>query len=373
MSRITASPRAIFFKGRSVYDGTRVFIDQAAQALRRRGWEVLICDLTDPEVSSAFVSSPGADQKIDLLFSINILGEWRMGDRPLADAFGARHVVWHVDNMISQIERLDQTPAQVALLAVDPTQIDAVHQLYGPERFNHVGFMPHAAVGEATDDDLDSQAFADARPAPILACCTIAPPAPPPWSQQDAVIRRLFDDAVDHALSVEWVAPLDALDMAIKARGVDPADPDCRSIRLSATEVDCEVRLRRRERFFCALVASGLPLVAYGPGWERLTVNAPHVVLGGQVSMSDVPSLMRLSRVVVNTNGNFGAGSHERPFTGMLAGAAVVSDYSRFYASAFEEDKDIALFRWMDLDGAMQKIARLAADPACPACAQRPG
>jgi hypothetical protein len=72
---------------------------------------------------------------------------------------------------------------------------------------------------------------------------------------------------------------------------------------------------------------------------------------------------MRQSRVVLNTNGNFGAGSHERPFSASLAGAATFSDYSRYYGQVFEDEKNIALFRWKDLDGGMAQLKALAADP----------
>jgi hypothetical protein len=46
---------------------------------------------------------------------------------------------------------------------------------------------------------------------------------------------------------------------------------------------------------------------------------------------------MRRARVTLNTDGNFGAGSHERPLSVFLAGSAVFSDYSRYYAEAFAQ------------------------------------
>ncbi len=63
---------------------------------------------------------------------------------------------------------------------------------------------------------------------------------------------------------------------------------------------------------------------------------------------------MRQSRLVLNTNGNFGAGSHERPFSASLAGAATFSDLSRYYAQVFAPGANIELFRWKDLAGGMR-------------------
>ena len=73
--------------------------------------------------------------------------------------------------------------------------------------------------------------------------------------------------------------------------------------------------------------------------------------------------LMRQSRLVLNTNGNFGAGSHERPFSAALAGAATVSDHSLYYAAEFQPGANIELFSWLDLPGAMDRLKALSADP----------
>jgi hypothetical protein len=79
--------------------------------------------------------------------------------------------------------------------------------------------------------------------------------------------------------------------------------------------------------------------------------------------MDRMVTLMRRARIVLNTNGNFGAGSHERPFSAALAGAATFSDHSRFYAQVFEPGRDIELFRWRDLPGGMAALKALADDP----------
>jgi hypothetical protein len=79
--------------------------------------------------------------------------------------------------------------------------------------------------------------------------------------------------------------------------------------------------------------------------------------------MTRMAELMSQSRLVLNTNGNFGAGSHERPFSASLAGAATFSDFSRYYAQVFEAGANIELFYWKDLAGGMEKLTALAADP----------
>lgn len=356
--------RAILFKGPSQYDGVRTFIDEVAGALRRRGLAVDIVDLAGvASVEAAIAAAAGAPA--DLLFSINILGEHRDSQgRGMSDIFGAPHVVLHVDYVLSQATRLRGTPPTSSLLCIDPTQALAITSVFGPRRFASVAFSPHAAVGEPAPDDADAAAFAAARPIALLWSGTLQPPGEPVWAQQPPAIRRVYDDAVDLALSVEWMPPLTALDQVLVANGNDPANPAMQAARCDASHIDARVRVLRRYDLVGRLGASGLPLTICGNGWADEAPRLPNATFLGPLTMPQSAKLMQTTRLVVGSNGNFGAGSHERPLTAMLAGAAAFSDYSRFYAEAFVEDREMALFRWQALDDGLQRLARLTEDPA---------
>jgi hypothetical protein len=123
------------------------------------------------------------------------------------------------------------------------------------------------------------------------------------------------------------------------------------------------VRSARRFEFLAAVAEAGLPLHICGVGWESQLHRFRNATYEGAVDMIRMTELMRRSRLVLNTNGNFGAGSHERPFSASLAGAATFSDLSRYYAQVFEPGANIELFRWKDLAGGMQQLKNLAADP----------
>ena len=357
--------RAVLLQGPSQYEGTRTFIDHAGAALAARGYAPDVVDLqgvAEPMVPilEAAVRGPAA-----FVFSINMLGEARDGlGRSLSQIFDAPHVVWHVDYILSQEQRLAGTPPQTALLMVDPTQVDAVASIYGPARFANTGFCPHAAVGEAAPDDADADAFAAARPIPLLWCGTLQKLKATPWADAPAPTRKVFDDAFDLALSVEWMPPHAALDQVLTSRGLDLTQPEHQGARLAARWLDIQVRVTRRFEFVKAVAKTGLPIHICGEGWDADLYRFKRATYEGPVPMSRMSELMRQSRVVLNTNGNFGGGSHERPLSGLLAGAAVFSDYSRYYGSAFEEGREMALFRWRDLKGGLDQLQSLAADPA---------
>jgi hypothetical protein len=351
--------RVSLLKGPSQYDGTRTFIDELAAAFEARGDVAVVTDLAGAASVEAAIAD-AAMTPSDLVLSINILGEHRdrLG-RGMSQIFGAPHVVLHVDYVLSQASRLHATPPTTSLLTVDPTQADAVRSIFGEDRFASVSFCPHAAVGEPATD-LEASKFVE-RQIPILWSGTFQKPGPPPWESQPPAVRKVYDDAVALALSVEWMPPHEALDRVLVANDNDLSDPSIQAARCAACHVDARVRVIRRFEFIKRLGESGLPLTVCGNGWEGVSLaNARHL---GPLSMREAVKAMARSRIVLNSNGNFGAGSHERPLSALLAGAAAFSDYSRFYDQAFSAGEDIVLFRWKDLDDAIEALARLHADP----------
>lgn len=353
--------RAVLLKGASQYEGARVFIDHAAAALTRRGFRADVVDLAGINAPIVSILEAAGGGPTAMVLSINMMGEARDGlGRTISQMFGAPHVVWHVDYILSQDQRLFDTPADTALLMVDPTQVRALDSIFG--RFSNIGFCPHAAVGAATPVQADADAWAAGRDTPILWCGTLQKPTRPPWAAADARARKVFDDAYDLAMSVEWMAPHDALDQVLASRGLDLADPAHIGARCEARHLDVQVRCARRFEFVKAFAKTGLPVRICGLGWDADLYRFKRATYEGAAPMSRVAELMRTSRIVLNTNGNFGAGSHERPLSAMLAGAAAFSDYSRFYGEAFDEQREITLFRWMDLKSGMARLAELASD-----------
>jgi len=355
--------RILNIKGPSQYGGTRLFADEAAAALRRRGHEVEVLDVGDVADAGPRVLAHARTAQVDLVFTINIAGEFRDSQGwTLRDLYGAPHVVWHTDYILSQVARLRATPRSTAMLLVDPTQVEAVRSIYGADRFDHIGFFPHPAVGAPAPDDATLTQFLERRPIEVLWSGSFQQPGTP-FEGVQGPARQVFQDALDLALAVEWMPPLEALDMVLSARGLDPADPAMAGPREAAALIDIEVRKARRFQFLLAVAQAGVPLHICGLGWEGQLHRFRNATYEGAVEMTRMTELMARARLVLNTNGNFGAGSHERPFSAALAGAATFSDFSRYYAQVFEPGANIELFRWRDLAGGMATLQALAADP----------
>ncbi|HEY0435838.1 MAG TPA: hypothetical protein VGC92_04315, partial [Phenylobacterium sp.] len=255
--------RILMMKGQSQYGGTRLFADLAAQAFARRGAQVEVMDLGTAELAGmnpgamVLAHAPGP-APYDFIFTINIAAEFRDSQgRTLRDLYGCPHVVWLTDYALRQAERIRGTPRDTAVLVVDPTQIEAIHDVYGPDRFQHVAFFPHPAVGEPSPDEATVAEFVERRPIPVLWSGGFQKPEVV-WKDVLGPARQLLQDSMDLALSVEWMPPHEAVRAVMESRGLDADSPEMRQAREASALVDIEVRMTRRFEFLKALAKTGL-------------------------------------------------------------------------------------------------------------------
>ena len=353
---------AILIKGVSQYGVLRLFVDELAEAFSRAGVRPVVIDAQQPDALVTALEDRSL-YGARLVFTFNILGEALHGDRPIGDVFGAPHIIQYVDHPLAHTDKLDGTTGDAGLLFVDATHAEAVERAYGPDRFAHLGFCPHAAIGEARAPDPDPQAFLERRPIPILFSGSIFDPGPRPWAAFDDVVRRIHDAAFDIAMGEEWTPAHDAFAMAMRGFGLDPADLRWRLLHKGAGLVHQHVRMHRRLMVLKAAARLGLPIHACGRGYEPWLETFGAITHLGSLDVAESIAAMARSRVLLNVNANFGGGSHERVFTAMKAGAAVASDASTYYRSQFQPGAEIVFYRWGQLDSDLERIGALAENP----------
>ncbi|HEX4370691.1 MAG TPA: glycosyltransferase [Rhizomicrobium sp.] len=359
--------RVLLIKGVSRYDVLRDFTDAVAAAFQARDIEPVVLDTAPLKTHDEIHEALKAVGPVDFAFTFYILGHYVDPQRrTLSELIGAPVVIQYVDYPLSLLEALENTDSSSAILTVDPSHAEAILKLYGPERFAHVGFSPHAGTGEPFALPASAAAFAAGRPIPILFSGTYYRPVDPPWKDFPANIQRAFAEAADYATSQEFVPALDALDATLKRMGLDPnlPDPSIRQVRLLADKVHEWVRALRRHKFFEAAANAGLPLTVYGGGYDDDLSRFPNIDYRGICGFHDAIRLMQQSRMVININANFGRGSHERPFTAMLAGAVAASDFSTYYADQFDAGREMMPFRWRHLEQDLADLRDLVEDPA---------
>lgn len=86
-----------------------------------------------------------------------------------------------------------------------------------------------------------------------------------------------------------------------------------------------------RDKAIETLVDAGVDVIVYGRGWKKTKCfENSHFHFGGFVSSMQVTEMMKDAKIGLNTMAWFKAGSHVRIFNGMLAGAVVVTDSSKY-------------------------------------------
>jgi hypothetical protein len=362
--------KALIVSGHSQYGALHSFVCAAARALQARGCAASVIDTRAPDTGIMRVGEMIAAQRpADFVLTFQMFGEYRGHDgRTIGEIAGAPHVIQYVDHPLTHAVQLIDTPREAALLLLDRSHVAAVDDVLGPGRYAHLGFSPAAALGEAAPPARDAEDFVRTRPIAMLFTGTLAPPGDPPWLKMPEHVRPIFEAAAEQALANEFLPAHRAVDNRLRACGLDPDDAalreDLRLIRMLSNGVHEWVRNTRRWDFFAAADRARLPITAYG-AWSGETARRfANIDYRGPVDFDATIALMRRARLTLNLNANFGDGAHDRTFTAMLAGSGVASDYSTYYAEEFAEGREIALFRWRDLDGGMARLRDLAQDHA---------
>ena len=329
--------KALLIKGSSTYGVLRQFTDELAGAFRASGWEAQILDIENDDHARRPLGDYKGDGPFELVFSFGVFGE--VADergRSVGEMVGAPHLVQYVDYPLSHLTRLEQTSSRAALLMVDQSHVAAIGSLYPPGRFAAVRFSPHAAIGPTVSPGSNPDDFAARRPVRLLFPGSSYGDPLIGWRHQPPAVQKVFQVAAEIALAGDMTAPLDALDQAMTASGLDPADPDFAGFRKLATHVHEYVRSVRRRQLLETIIRLGLPAHIAGAGHDPDLARHKTLTLLGDVGIGDILALMAQSRIVLNANANFVAGSHERSLSALNAGAVAATDNSAFYAANFE-------------------------------------
>lgn len=356
----------VLLKGAGQYGSLRLHIDQAAAAFRALGYDTVILDFSSDAWRQDMARIAGP---VTLIFSVSILGESRFDGKTLAELLNTQHVVMHVDHPGWHLPRFEGTPAEAIVLTLDQTHSDFITRWFGPGRFRHLEVVPPGANRLVEPQDRDADDFAARRDIPVLFTGTFRGLPKPQWQDMGSspaldLFKQIFDAAADIAASHDTLPAEAALDLACTAFGIDPDHPMTREVLRYSFWLSEYMHSTRRFEALKQLSKAGVNVHIYGAGFEGQMYRFKSFTYGGVGSFLETLSLLQRARVVLNTNTHFVSGGHERVFAAMAAGAAVVSDVSTWYQDAFEDGREIALYRWTKPDDLAHKIADLLADPA---------
>lgn len=353
--------RFVLYKGQSQYGSLRLHVDQLAAALDGLGHETRIIDLMSDDavekLNAAFADPP------DCFFGFSGVGsDIKSGGASAYDVLGCAYASLYVDHPIHHAPRLSTRIDKNIALFLDRSHVQFMTAWARGREFAQLGFLPPGANQLPEPPDLSDEAFAE-RDIGLLFTGTYRGQPQTPWRQgPDTPARTVVEDIAQRMAADARLPILDALRGSLKDIYSAELAPDLFEEfipLLQAPQVFAEAY--HRNRFLETLGEVGAPLTIYGSGWEPLAERYPSFDYCGVGSFEETLSLIRRTRLVLNTNNGFVAGGHERVFTAMCGGAGVVSDQSRYYAEAFKPH-ELATFAWDDLDDLPGLLAGLLGD-----------
>ena len=194
------------------------------------------------------------------------------------------------------------------------------------------------AGGEVLDEPVRDHGD---RSTPVLVVATYNGPPERTWDAlPDPGGKRLIDAIAEH-LEADPRASLAAACEAV--RGACGLGPDLeRRMAEPLRRLLTFVRHKDRMGAVTALVDGGLPITLVGDGWAGHFGDRPNLTARASVPFAEVGRLYNDARVVLNFNA--ANGGCERTIQAMLAGAAVVSDFTDSYAAMGLGTDDLRTF-----------------------------
>lgn len=364
--------RFVLYKGQSQYGSLRLHVDQLAAALNGLGHEASIIDLTAPDfrdqLNAALASPP------DCFFGFSGVGhEVRSGGASAYDMAGSAYASLYLDHPIHSLPQLSVRIDRNIALFLDRTHVQFMAAWSKGRQFRQLGFLPPGASELAEPVDLSDEAFAKRDIGLLFTGAYRGQPLTPWRDGPDNPARTVIEGVAERMAADARLPILDAARATLKDRYGSELTPDLfeeLAPLLQAPQAFAEAY--HRDRFLQTLGEVGAPLTVYGSGWEPLAERYPSFDYGGVAGVEETLSLIRRSRILLNTNHGFVAGGRERVFTAMCGGAVVVSDESRYYAEVFKPH-ELVTFAWDRLDQLPELLGGLLGDEGLMAAVARAG
>jgi hypothetical protein len=362
--------RFVLVKGSSQYGSLRLHADQLAAALVALNHEAVVIDLTASESLVPLIQAMSTPT--DCLFAFNgVACEFAAQD--FVRDMGCVYACLYVDHPVHHLARLEHPINKQVLFFLDRSHVQFVANWGAGRNYAHLGFLPPGANTLDAPVDVSDEAFA-ARDIPLLFTGTFrgAPPrAWEPWP--DSPARSIVAETAERMAADGRLALLDALRAVLAARNARLSPDLMAGLAPLLPSAQQFAEAYHRNAVLTALGEAGAPLEVHGNGWEALAARYPSIRHAGEGSFTETLGIARRARIVLNINNGFVAGGHERVFTAMSAGAAVVSEASRYYEGAFKDGREIATFAINRPADVVTKLAGLMADVPAQAALARAG
>ena len=344
------------------------FSESIAEAFRQLGHDVLLVNTDDAEEHNSAWKAI-CNGEISFSLGLNFIGMGRRGEFAnqyitiYTGELELPHVSVFLDNpyniYLSTVGIKADFPYKNHFMTVlDPDMIDYIKLAY-PQLNKPLMFMP---LGGSIPPVGGEEVFMRERPYDIAYSGNL------PFSEvrrswhdggTSPVIAKIMDDVADLIKVMPynlWTATKEVL----TSKGMY-GDEFIRGMLPYFWPLLNYVKSYRRLTAMENLIKAGYKPHVFGHSWEK-TPFADKLIIHGSTDFNETLGVLSSAKIVYQDNSEYYRGAHDRVFTSMLCGAAVVSEYSTYLAQEFNDGQDIFLYDWQNTDKQLTVIDELLHD-----------
>lgn len=249
-----------------------------------------------------------------------------------------------VDHPVCYLQELQMAPKKTVAICVDKNHVHFIKRYFSNIMATH--FVPHGGMLWKKEQISWQERDIDVLYAGGLPRDVAAGYIPQNLNEICGINSEELCDKVLTALITNTKCTLEtAIENYFRKQQIEVADEQLLQYIRLFRFLDVYAISYYRERAIKLLIENGIHVTLYGPGWEKCEwISHPNLEYHPNVPPEEILTLMGRAKIVLNSMPNFKNGSHERIFNGMLAGAVVVSDTSRYLEEEAEGKNFLYLY-----------------------------
>lgn len=368
---------------RGIYDTIDLFISALSAAFEQRGCTSHIVDVRDKSAFMQQIKDLLEEPGIDAVVTFNNIG-YNLSFSEGKNIWEEQNIPYYnilMDHPFHYDYPLRHAPKTSVVFCTDKNHVDYLRRFY--PNLTQVDFLPHA--GMEADIFLPSEPgtchlcqkgtakhpVIEDRPIDVLYAGGLSKYVAEGLVPDLGEIREfdafaLTQDVLADLIQHPYQTTETAIENYFSSIGMKLCDEELCHWITELRFLDSFATSFYREQSVRLLVENGIKVTVFGGGWDQCEwAENPNLVYGGKVLAPQVLELMNHSKIVLNTMTWYKNGIHDRIINGMLAGAVVVTDTSKYLLEEIKRmpGEGLVTFELPEIQRLPQMVGELLSHP----------
>lgn len=333
--------KILLFKGVYQYDVVNYFIDDLSEGFNKLGYITEIFIINDINDFNNFYNKYNHSNVLFYLAFNGILMPY-LGQ--LATHFKKPLITIYLDSSIYHIDRLKYKSDYVKIFFIDKSEIKLLKKMIEYDSF----FLPHGAVTNKVlinNNDKKGIIFAASINNPDI--------YREKWLKLESNLSSFFENLMKFNLNKDYFNILRDIDYILKRGNCNINDELKRTLYFYSLYLHRYLRYYKRIKLLNCLKDYKIDI--YGNGWDTIPLSKNHKY-HGSLDFIELLKKIKKSKILLNVMPEFVYGGHERIFTAMYNGTAVITNSNTYLKNNFEDGNDLVFYSFSKLDEIKSKI-----------------